>query len=443
MPAPVAARAKHLVLDAVGIAFASTTYPFAGRTLEALATLGEGSGHVIGCRRRLPLRDAALMNGVLVHGLDFDDTHLEGVVHASASVFPTALAVAVDAERSGAELLGAYVLGMEVAARLGAVAKGELNQVGFHPTGVIAAFACALVAGKLYGLSAEQLTMAQGIVLSMASGTREYSTEGAWTKRLHPGWAAVSGITAAVLARGGFIGPLAAYEGRFGLYATHIGGHDIALDLPAATRALGSAWETMEVAIKPFPACQLSISCLDAAIKIGREHALRPADIASVEALVPPHAVKIVCEPAEAKRRPSSSYAAQFSVQFGVAAALLRHRFGLSEVERIDDPEVLALAEKVNWRIDPHTGYPRHFSGEVVVTLTDGRRITQREQINLGAAENPVSDAGIIDKFMGNAGKAVSRADAVRVRDAVLGMERLQAAALGETLCSAATAAGA
>ena len=372
------------------------------------------------------MRDAVMANGVLVHGLDYDDTHLTGVVHATASCFPAALGAAWAGRRSGADMLTAYIAGMEVAARLGTVARGELNQIGFHPTGVIAAFACALVAGKLLELSASELVMAQGIALSMAAGTREYSTDGASTKRMHPGWAAVCGITAARLAGSGFTGPRAAYEGRFGLYRTHLGPDLDKWDLGAATRDLGQSWETLNVAIKPFPACQLSIACLDAAITLALEHGLEASTIARIEALVPPHAVAIVCEPATEKRRPRSTYAAQFSIQFGVACALLRRQFGLAELEAYDDPAILALADKVTHAVDARTGYPRHFSGEVIVTLTDGRRLAHREQINRGAADNPVSDAGIVDKYMANARMAVTTGQAERVRDLILQLDALR-----------------
>ena len=162
IPAAVAMRAKHLVLDAVGIALASTTYDFAHRGMTAISGLaGSGDSAVIGMPARLPLRDAALINGILIHGLDFDDTHSGGVIHATASVLPTVLAVGARHHASGREILAAYVFGVEVAARLGAVAKGAFHQVGFHPTGLVGAFACALAAGRLMGLSQKQLVMAQ------------------------------------------------------------------------------------------------------------------------------------------------------------------------------------------------------------------------------------------------------------------------------------------
>lgn len=435
IPDNVRRRAKHLILDACGIALASSTYDFARVTVDSLMSFGNGDGHVIGSSTRLPLRDAVLANGVLIHGLDFDDTHLIGTVHASSSCFPTALGVAADAGKSGRELLTAYVLGMETAARLGAVAKGELVQLGFHPTGVIAAFACALIAGKLLGLDRTRLTMAQAIALSMASGAREYSADASGTKRMHPGWAGASGITAAVLARGGFTGPRTAYEGRFGLYETHLRASSAPYDLTAATRDLGATWETLAVAIKPFPVGQLNVAFIDAAIVISRKLQAPPDAIASIEVLVPPHAVKVVCEPVAARKRPANSYAAQFSVQFAVACALIHQKFGLAELERYRDPEILALADKVSYRLDPHTGYPKSWSGEVIVTLKNGERIAHREQANRGAEDNPISEADIVRKFMDNAKMAIPHSRAEAIKEAILGLDAIEhARTIAETL---------
>lgn len=434
IPQDVRRYAAHLMLDGVGIAFASSTFEFASQARAALGSFEPGDSPVIGQRARLPLRDAVLMNGILVHGLDFDDTHLTSVVHVTSSCLPTALGAAVAANRSGREMLSAYVIGIEAAARIGNVAAGELNQIGFHPTGVVAAFACALIAGKLERLTQAQLVMAQGIALSMAAATREYSADGSSTKRMHPGWAGACGITAARLAKHGFTGPRSAYEGQFGFFATHLGPDLDKWDMGAASRGLGTTWETTRVAIKPVPACQLSIACIDAAIALHRQQRFDVERIESIEALVPPHAVKIVCEPVERRRRPASTYAAQFSIQFQVACALLHGRFGLAELERFADPEILALADRVTYRVDPYTGYPKHFSGEVIVTLKDGTRLAHREQINRGAADNPLSEADIAAKFHANAAVAnVSHADALR--DIVVGIDSIECAStLGDAL---------
>src|SRR5690606_199663 len=168
-------------------------------------------------------RNAVLMNGILVHGLDYDDTHAPGVIHATASVLPTTLGVAARYGRNGRDMLTAYVLGLEIATRLGAVAKGGCHQVGFHPTGLIGAFGCAVAAGWLMRLDLRQYIDAQGLALSMGSGSLEFLADGAWNKRMHPGWAGVSGITAATLGRHGYTGTRLAYEGRFGLFESHLG----------------------------------------------------------------------------------------------------------------------------------------------------------------------------------------------------------------------------
>jgi 2-methylcitrate dehydratase PrpD len=197
IPAEVRERVKDLMLDCVGIAFASTKFEYADKALAGLRTLGDGPRAVIGMPARLALRDAVVMNGVLIHGLDYDDTHIEGVVHASSSCFSCALSMAAEVDASGRDLITAYVAGLEVIARLGMVARGGLHLNGLHPTGSVAAFAGAVIAGKLWGLNAEALTMALGNALSTSPvSSRQYSLEGAWTKRAHPGWGAAAGITA-------------------------------------------------------------------------------------------------------------------------------------------------------------------------------------------------------------------------------------------------------
>ena len=426
IPAPVVSRAKYLMLDAVGIAFASGRFDFAERSLAAMRGLaGGGDGAVIGFAERLPWRDAALMNGILVHGLDFDDTHLGGVIHPTASLLPTVLAVAARDGASGAAALAAYIGGVEAAARLGAVAKGGFHQVGFHPTGLIGAFAAALAAGKLMGLDAAALATAQGIALSTASGSLEFLEDGAWNKRLHPGWAAVAGITAAGLAKGGFVGARRAYEGRFGLYASHLQQRFVPADLALATAGLGADWELMKVAVKPFPACHFTHACADAAIALARTPGFDLAAVGEIRALVPQEVVATVCEPAANKRRPANAYDAQFSIPYVVASALRHGRFSLAELgtAAIADEATLALAERVRYEIDPRSGFPEFYSGEVAITLRDGRQLRRREQENRGAATRPLSAADIRAKFTDNmqAAGAATRAEAVA--ELVLGLD--------------------
>ncbi|HEX9844407.1 MAG TPA: MmgE/PrpD family protein [bacterium] len=443
IPAAVRERAAYLMLDATGIALASTRWDFAHKSLSAVQGLaGSGGGRkctVLGMPARLPLRDAVLLNGILVHGLDYDDTHVPGVIHATASAFPCALGVGEHLGLSGRAVLTAYVAGIETGARLGAVAKGAFHQIGFHPTGLIGAYACALLAGRLLGATPAQLHMAQGITLSTGAGSLEFLEDGSWSKRLHPGWAGVAGITGAALARQGFVGPQRPYEGRFGLFPSHLGPLAEGCDYALATAGLGETWELEQVAVKPFPICHFAHGCADAALALRREHGLRPEDIAEIRALVPREVIKTICEPAANKLRPVSDYDAKFSLPFIVAACLVRGRFGLAELEAdaLHDETILALAAKVRYEADPASPFPRAYSGELVLTTRDGRELRQREHINRGAAERPLANAEIEAKFLDNAQRAVSRERAGRIRDALLGLPdvadvREMAAVLGD-----------
>lgn len=421
VPAEIRERAKHLILDAVGTALAARRYGFANVSLQALTELGAGSSPVIGIGRRLALREAAIMNGILMHGLDYDDTHSRGVIHGTVSSFPCAFALSERAGGDGAGLLTAYVAAMEVSTRLGSVAKGGFHQSGFHPTGLVGAFGTTLAAARLLGLDEERAVMAQGITLSLAAGSLEFLQDGAWTKRMHPGWAASVGITAATFAKHGYVGPRAAYEGRFGLYATHLGAFADAADITLATADLGTEWQIEEVSIKPMPACHFVHAAADAAAALHR--AIGNREIARVRALIPQGVVKTVCEPVANKQTPANSYDAQFSIPYVVATGLLRGRFTLEALEAaaITDPAVLALAQRVDYEVDPTSTFPRHYTGEVVVELTSGETLRHREAINRGNPDRPLSNGEIEKKFFDNA--TLDRVTANRIRDAVLTLD--------------------
>lgn len=439
VPAEVRTRAAHLMLDAFGIALASTQWDYSRKTMNGMRELAgpDGDVPVIGMGENLPMRDAAIMNAVLIHGLDYDDTHPTGVIHATASVLPATLSLATRIGASGRDMLTAYIAGVETAARIGAAAKGGFHQVGFHPTGLVGAFGCTLAAAWLLGLSPSAMVDAQGISLSVASGSLECLEDGAWTKRLHPGWAASAGITAATMAKHGFIGPHAVYEGRFGLYASHLGPLAEQCDLNLVTAGLGDIWEVMNVAIKPVPACHFTHAFADAAGILSSRWQGEP--IERIVAKVPPGAMKAVCEPIANKRRPANAYDAQFSVPYSVATGL---RFGRFTLDALDaaayrDPETLALVDLVECVPDPTADFPRYFGGEVIVKLRDGRILSHAEPINRGAPGRPISNADIIEKFHENAARAVDKSHADRIRGAVLDIENTGAAELSRLLGTA------
>ena len=422
IPAPMRERAKLLMLDAIGIAFASSTYDFAKKALAGLSRFGGGEHGVINSERKLALRDAVTMNGILVHGLDYDDTYLPGAVHMTSSSVPCLLGIGADAGANGRELLTALVIGLEAASRIGGAGNGGFQKVGFHPTAICGAMACSLLAGRLIRLDREKLKCAQGIALSLAGGTMQPMLDGTWTKRLHPGAAAASGITAAALAEGGFLGPAEAYEGRFGFYSMFLAELRSKGDPSAAVRDLGERWEFARSSVKLYPACHQSHAFMNAAIKIATEHRFRPEDVERVDTLVADMTRELVCEPAAAKRKPDSSYIAQFSLPYGMAACLARRRFGLGEIEApaYTEPALLALAEKVHYEIDPNAGFPKKRTGEVIVTLKNGTKLRERNEID---PDEPAPAEAILRKFFDNAEMAIDRPRAERIRDAILALE--------------------
>ncbi|MDX2159288.1 MAG: MmgE/PrpD family protein [Hyphomicrobiaceae bacterium] len=442
IPAEVRARAMHHMLDAAGIAVAAARYDHSHRVLTAMLGLGgEGTVPVIGFPALLSPRDAATVNGYLCHGLDYDDTHIAGIIHPTASVFPAALSAAAMVGASGAEMITAYIVGVEAAARIAAVAKSGFHQVGFHPTGIVGVFGSALAAGRLMGLNARQLAHAQGIAISMASGSLEFVEDGAWNKRLHPGWAAQAGITAAALAREGFVGATRPYEGRFGLFSSFMGAYATSAEHGLATAGLGRTWELMQTAIKPFPACHFTHGCIDAALELRRQ-GIAPKRVTRIDVKVPAGTHKVICLPEANKLKPANSYDAQFSVQWLTAAALVRGRLGLAELEpsEITDPEIVALTQKVHFADYPDSPFPKAYSGEVIVTLSDGRKVSHREHVNRGAADRPLTNDDIIGKFRANVATAADERVADRIQRAVLGLEAAPDAVKALAVLSAARA---
>jgi 2-methylcitrate dehydratase PrpD len=311
---------------------------------------------------------------------------------------------------------------MEAAIRIGAAVKGGFHHVGFHATGVVAHFSSAIVASKLLELPAEKIVAAQGVAASTASGVQVFLEEGAWTKRFHPGWAAVAGITAARLVEHGFVGPSRPYEGKFGLFHTHLHAPE-EVDLAGIGADLGETWHLADTAIKPYPVCHFIHGCADAAIEL---HAMLSSDdIAEVEAYLPKDTMPIVAEPADAKERPTTDYEAKFSTQFVVATCLIKGRFGLPELQpqALTDGAVRALALKVRCSIDTNSAFPTYFSGGVRVTLKDGRQLFRHIRVNSGAGDRALDLDGVTEKFMASASLAVSREQAERIRDAVLALD--------------------
>jgi 2-methylcitrate dehydratase PrpD len=294
------------------------------------------------------------------------------------------------------------VAGYEVTCRLAkALQLSEHGGHGFHSTGTCGVFAAAAVASRLLGLTADQIVHALGIAGSQTAASLEYRTEGAWTKRLHPGWAAHSGIIAAELARSGFTGPRRILEGRAGFLRSYSDNPRV----EGMLDGLGADYQILRVAIKPHAACRYSQGAIDAMLKLVLEHDVHPRVIERVKVGMFKAAFTSVVEPLERKRRPRAMMDAQFSVFFAAAASALWRRVTVAEyqAERMTSPDVHAMIDRVEPVHDPELDalYPKLWPTTVEIALRDGRRLEARVDHLKGDPENPVSWDELVAKFNG------------------------------------------
>jgi 2-methylcitrate dehydratase PrpD len=401
LPPAVVADVGLRMLDVLGVALAASTQDFAPAIRRAVESdAGLGGCTVLGSDLTVSPPLAILANGALAHGLDFDDTHSASITHASAVILPTVLALGEQAGHPGRRVVTAAVAGYEAIARLGMAGQGRFHARGWHATSVCGTLAAALAAGKSRDLDGGRLTAALGIAGSFASGLMEFLEDGSWVKRLHPGWAGQAGAMAATLAGSGCPGPATVLEGRFGVYRTFLG---VDPD-PGPFATLGSEWETLRIAFKPYPCCHYLHAFLDCAVELRRAHGLEPAAIDAVECRVPEAELPVIGEPLAVKRRPRTPYDARFSLPFSVAAALLDGRVTIETYteERLEDPAVLALADRVVPVADPTSTFPAGFPGWVRVRLHDGRELEARAPDGRGGPGRPLPAAAIIEKFHEN-----------------------------------------
>lgn len=378
VPLEVRERAKLLILDTVGIAVRARSdadsTPAMMAAVDALG-LAHGQASVFGDAGGYAPAGAALVNGALAHSLDFDDTHAASSLHPSAPVLPAALAAAQLAGASGREVLAGVVAGYEVITRVSlALPPGDHYERGFHPTATCGAFGAAAAAARVMGLDQEQLASAFGIALSQAAGSLQFLENGAWTKRFQVGAAAMAGLTAATLAARGYVGAAQALEGRHGF----LRGYAPAAEPDRALRGLGERWETMRIAVKPYPACRYTHAAMDAIIGLRNEHGIRPADVRRLVAGLPEKGILLTGRPLDAKRRPKSIVDGQFSMPFTAAVALLRGGLSWDDYEPcLQDPEVMALAARVEVENDPEVeaAFPDAMAGSALIELANGRTV--------------------------------------------------------------------
>jgi 2-methylcitrate dehydratase PrpD len=398
-PAAMQSICQSLLVDIAGLCIAARHSEFMQATL--MATDEPGGCTVIGQPEGRSLSIAALCNGTAAHGDDFDDTYEGGPAHAGAVIVPAVLAAAEQHGLSGADVGRGIAVGAEVICRLCIVAPKLVHKAGFHPTAVFGAIGAAAGVGSALRLNAKQLVDAMGIAASMSSGIIEYLAEGAWTKRMHPGWAAQSGYRAARMAQAGFIGPRTVFEGEHGFF--HAFAHKRDGNFADMLDGFGARWLAADIAFKPYACGTMTHPYIDCARKLVAQ-GLNPADIEQIECETAEGIVHRLWEPLENKQNPPNGYAAKFSTPYAIAVGMLRDDAGLNEYEDavVQDPQVRALATKVRYIVDPNNPYPRQFTGHLRVTLRNGEVLEARQGHFRGGVEEPLSFADLVKKFRAN-----------------------------------------
>ena len=403
LPAEIPTRVKALALDTVGIMLRARndaeSTPAMAAAARALGYTG-GTCTVIGDAEGYTPPGAAMLNGTLAHSLDFDDTHAPGSLHPSAPIMPAAFAAAEMSNADGKALIAAIVAGYETQIRLAlALDPAAHYDRGFHPSATCGAFGAAAAAGRLLGLDAARHADAFGIVLSMAAGSMQFLVNGAWTKRSHIGHAAMCGLIAATLAREGYKGAADAIEGKWGFLHAFAP----AADAARVTDALGSRWETLKIAIKPYPSCRYTHAAIDGLLALRAANDVRADAIEAVEIGVSEAGWKIIGDPEPAKQSPQSVVDGQFSMAFCAAVALRTGGFVWDDyAKHLTDPATRALCRIVRTRIDARAqdDFPEEMSASVRLSTARGTHETY-VRVPKGEPANFMSTVELRAKFDG------------------------------------------
>jgi 2-methylcitrate dehydratase PrpD len=411
LPASTTRKCEDLLIDIVGLCVTACNEDYVRSAMAGCDD--DGRCTVIGHQRTLTAAGAAFVNGTAAHGEDFDDTFEGGPVHAGAVIVPAVLAACERHNPDGRMALTGIAVGTEVLCRLSLVVPKAVHKAGFHPTAIFGAMGAAAGVGAALGLNAKQIVDALGIVGSMAGGIIEYLAEGAWTKRMHAGWAAQSGLRAALLAKAGFVGPRTVFEGVHGLF--HGFAHTTKGDYDALTGDFGTRWVTDTLAFKPYPCGTMAQPYIDCARRLAAR-GIAAGDIAEILCEVAEGTVHRLWEPLADKQRPRNGYSAKFAVPYLLATGFVHGGVGLGAFTEsaVRDENVLALAAKVKFVIDPNNPYPNNYTGHIRATLKDGSVVEERQPYLRGGAQEPLTRQDVTDKFALNAqhgGWSKSRSD--------------------------------
>ena len=422
IPDEVLRKAKLLILDNIGIMAAGESFSIVKPAVDKFYDMGgKEESSVIGRKGKIPAPNAAFCNSLILHSLDFDDTHLRSGIHMSATAVPTALAIGELLQSTEQKLLEAIIAGYEIGARIG-MATVMWRHRGFHPTSVIGTFIATTVASKLLGLSRDKLTSAYGITASFSSGILQNLIEGKWVKPFHPAWSSHGGIIAAELAKAGYEGPRNVLEGEHGLYNAFLYGDET--PRRNFSQTLGSVWETLNISIKPYPSCHSTHSAIDATRKL-RPQIIKEVDcIESITVYAPQLSFDLGLFEV-GKEKPNSPYDAKFSIPYTVAVALLKDNPSIWDFtdDSINEEKYLKISKKVKGILDPEMEMYSAFDGRParIVIKYNGKNIEEFVINHKGTPGNPLTEENIVDKFKDNLTKTKYKECTNRIINIVLG----------------------
>jgi 2-methylcitrate dehydratase PrpD len=416
VPQEVLNAARLHFLDAIGVGIAASTVAD-NATWSQAATSGGASLLGGGAAEA---GAAAMINGALIHALEYDDTHIGSVVHGSAVAAPLALAVSQFCAASGRDLIRAYIITWEVAIRIGLAGPGAFQEKGFQVTSVGGAIGAAAAAAQILGLDRQQTICAIGIAGGQASGTLAFLADGAMSKALNPGWAARTGIEAARLALAGMTGPATVLESRFGVMSNF--GHG-ASQLDDNLSNLGNDWFLREAAFKLYPCCHYIHPFLETVEQIMAE-GVTAADIVDLTAFVPPPAAPLVCEPWERRQEPASGYDGKWGLAYCMALMFLHGRVDVASFETPPLADVISLARKMTWQPMQNHGFPKRFAAQIDVRTAQGTVSAGVPQVR-GAPDRPVDRSDIVAKFTGNASRRLDAARVQQLMDIILNIDMM------------------
>ncbi len=399
LPAATQAAGRRLLLDQVGLCVAARKADFVDALLKT--ALSDGATTAIGHSRPLNPYDASLINGSAAHGEDFDDTFEGGPIHSGSAVVPAALALAEHRGLDGHAIIKGIIVGMEISCRGSMVAPMAIHRAGFHPSGVLSALGAAAAGAAMLGLDSNKIANAMGIAGSFASGIIEYLSDGSWTKRFHTGWAAQSGIRAALLAETGFTGPLSVFEGPHGFFQAFAPKTEP--NYGELLDDLGTRYVVDGIAFKPLACGTMIHPYIDCMLEVRADN-VKPEDIKSVVAHVAEGTIHRLWEPLDTKRRVQNGYVAKFSSPYCMAVGFLDGKVGFAQFDedRAHAPDLVAMAEKISYVLDPDNPYPNRYTGRITVTLKDGRVIEKSRPNFRGGAHLPLSDEELTQKYRDN-----------------------------------------